>query len=91
VSPLQGLKLVGFSLWRGPDGEHFATLPCRPFGVGSDRRFFDLVRSTTGDAADGKRLKAWILEEYRLWSAAEEAPALGLVIEHPLIGAIGRA
>jgi hypothetical protein len=65
VGPLEGMKLVGFSLWRGPDGEVFVTLPSRPFGVGNDRRYFDLLRSVDGQAADGKRVKAWVLEEYQ--------------------------
>src|SRR5215470_18600172 len=63
--PLSGMKLVGFSLWRSPEGEVFVTFPSRSSGVGSDRRFFDYVRSVEGQAADAKRLKEWILEEYR--------------------------
>ena len=64
--PLQGMKLVGFSLWRGPDGEVFVTFPSRAFGAGSDRKYFDYLRSADGTPADAKRVKAWILEEYRV-------------------------
>jgi hypothetical protein len=65
VGPLAGMKLVGFSLWKSPEGEVYVTFPSRAFGVGGDRRFFDYLRSIEGSAADGKRVKAWILDEYR--------------------------
>jgi hypothetical protein len=63
--PLVGMKLVGFSVWRSPEGEFYVTFPSRPFGTGSDRRFFDFLRSVEGTPADTKRVKAWILEEYQ--------------------------
>jgi hypothetical protein len=63
--PLAGMKLVGFSVWRSPDGEVFASFPSRAFGTGSERRYFDLLRSVDGQAADSKRVKSWILAEYR--------------------------
>ena len=28
--PVAGTKLVGFSLWKGPDGEIYVTFPSRP-------------------------------------------------------------
>ncbi len=31
---LAGLKLVGFSLWRSPEGEIYVTFPSRAFGTG---------------------------------------------------------
>jgi hypothetical protein len=62
--PLAGMKLVGFSLWRSPEGEVYVTFPSRAFGTGSDRRFFDYLRSVEGTPADAKRVKAWILEEF---------------------------
>ena len=63
--PLAGMKLVGFSLWRSPEGEVYVTFPSRAFGTGSDRRFFDYLRSVEGTPADAKRVKAWILEEFQ--------------------------
>ena len=63
--PLADLKLVGFSLWRGPDGEVYVTFPSRAFGAGNDRKYFDYLRSVDGKLEDVKRLKAWIVEEYR--------------------------
>ena len=65
AGPLAGMKLVGFSLWRSPEGEVYVTFPSRAFGSGSERRFFDFLRSVEGQAADAKRVKAWILEQFR--------------------------
>lgn len=63
--PLAGMKLVGFSLWRSPEGDLYVTFPSRAFGTGAERRFFDYLRSIEGQAADARRVKAWILDEYR--------------------------
>jgi hypothetical protein len=68
--PLTGMKLVGFSLWRSPEGEVFVTFPSRAFGAGGERRYFDYLRSVEGGAAEGKRVKAWILEEFQARSRA---------------------
>lgn len=65
AGPLQGMKVVGFSLWRGPDGEVYVTFPSRAFGAGNDRKYFDYLRSTEGKLEDAKRVKAWIVDEYR--------------------------
>lgn len=65
AGPLAGMKLVGFSLWRSPEGEVYVTFPSRAFGTGTERRFFDFLRSIEGNGADAKRVKAWILEEFR--------------------------
>jgi hypothetical protein len=68
--PLAGMKLVGFSLWRGADGEVHVTFPARAFGAGNDRKFFDYLRAVDGTLVDARRVKAWILEEYRASSRA---------------------
>ncbi|HEY5907619.1 MAG TPA: hypothetical protein VIZ31_06210 [Vicinamibacteria bacterium] len=65
AGPLTGMKLVGFSLWKSPEGEVYVTFPSRAFGVGGERRFFDFLRSVEGSAAEAKRVKSWILDEYR--------------------------
>jgi hypothetical protein len=62
--PLLGMKLVGFSLWRSPEGEMYVTFPSRAFGVGGERKFFDYLRSSEGQAQDAKRVKGWILDAY---------------------------
>ncbi len=64
AGPLAGMKLVDFSLWRSPEGEVYVTFPSRAFGAGSERRFFDYLRSVEGNGADAKRVKAWIINEY---------------------------
>jgi len=63
--PLAGMKLVGFSLWKSPEGEVYVTFPSRAFGAGGERRFFDYLRSAEGLATDAKRVKTWILDEYQ--------------------------
>ena len=62
--PLAGMKLIGFSVWRGADGDLYVTFPSRAFGVGCERRHFDHVRPVEGDAKTSRRVKDWILEEY---------------------------
>lgn len=68
--PLAGTRLVGFCLWKSPDGELYVTFPSRAFGAGSERRFFDYLRSVDGTLDVVKRVKAWILDEYRKGTAA---------------------
>ena len=68
--PLAGAKLVGFCLWRSPEGEVFMTFPSRAFGAGSERRYFDYLRAIDGTAEAVKGVKAWILDEYRKVEAA---------------------
>jgi hypothetical protein len=63
--PLSGMKLVGFSLWKSPEGEVYVTFPSRAFGAGNERRYFDYLRSTEGSASEVKKVKTWILEAYR--------------------------
>lgn len=63
--PLAGTKLVGFSLWQSADGEIYVTFPSRAFGAGSERRYFDYLRSVEGTADAVKAVKAWIVAEYR--------------------------
>ena len=74
AGPLAGMKLVGFSLWRSPEGEVYVTFPSRAFGAGNERRFFDFLRSVEGTSADSKRVKAWILEQYTSSREASDAP-----------------
>jgi hypothetical protein len=63
--PLAGMKLVGFCVWRSPEGELYVTFPSRAFGAGSERRFFDYLRATDGSGETVKFVKTWILSEYR--------------------------
>ncbi|HWX25494.1 MAG TPA: hypothetical protein VN083_10645 [Vicinamibacteria bacterium] len=68
--PLAGTKLVGFCLWRSPEGEIYVTFPSRAFGAGSERRYFDYLRAVDASGETVKRVKAWILEEFRKASNA---------------------
>ena len=61
---LKGMKLVGFALWQGAEGQLSVTFPSRAFGAGSDRKYFDYLRSTESASGEVKRIKAWILEQY---------------------------
>ncbi len=71
AGPLAGLKLVGFSLWRSPEGELYVTFPSRAFGAGTERRYFEYVRSAeNGDGEARARLKTWIVDEFRATSKA---------------------
>lgn len=64
-NPLAGMKLIGFCLWRSPEGEIYVTFPSRAFGAGESRRFFDYLRSVEGSNPEpGKRVKGWIRAEY---------------------------
>jgi hypothetical protein len=74
-APLDGLKLVGFSLWQGADGSIFVTLPSRAFGAGSDRKFFDYVRGLDGNVEAVKALKAKIVDAFHAKSDDTEASA----------------
>ena len=67
---LAGMKLVGFSVWRGAEGDVYVTFPSRAFGTATDRKYFDYLRSIEAGAANGRKVKDWILEEYRAARAA---------------------
>jgi hypothetical protein len=68
--PLAGMKLVGFALWQGAEGEVTVTFPSRAFGSGGERKFYDYLRSLEGNIADIRRVKDWILEQFRARRAA---------------------
>lgn len=68
--PFKGMKLVGFSLWQSPEGGVFVTFPSRAFGAGSERKYFDYLRSAEASTSDVRRVKAWILEQFEQSRAA---------------------
>lgn len=76
-SPLAGMKLVGFAIRKGdPEkgGDLFVTGPSRPFGAGTERKYFDYLRPADGyDSTEGKKrlsgMRRWILAEYKKWAA----------------------
>lgn len=64
--PLEGLKLVGVSVWRSKegDGTPFVTMPSRAWNEGAERRFFDLLRSASGEPAPVRKFKSWVSERF---------------------------
>jgi hypothetical protein len=62
--PLEGLKLIGFSVWeRKTGGGRNVTFPARTYSVQGERRSFALLRPTV-DATGQARLRDLILEAY---------------------------
>jgi len=66
--PLEGLKLIGFSIWERRGGGRNVTFPARQYSVNGERRSFALLRPIT-DAGAQDRTRDLILEAY----AAHEA------------------
>ena len=68
--PLEGLKLVGFSIWerRTGDGRN-VTFPARAYSINGERRSFALLRSLTDSTAQ-TRLRDLILAAYEEHAAA---------------------
>src|SRR5437867_13373348 len=62
--PLEGLKLIGFSIWerRGGSGRN-VTFPARQYSVNGERRSFALLRPIVDTAAQS-RIRDLILEAY---------------------------
>ena len=69
--PLEGLKLIGFSIWeqrRGGGGGCNVTFPARQYNVNGERRSFALLRPIVDTTAQGK-LRELILDAYAEWEA----------------------
>ena len=62
--PLEGLKLIGFSIWerRGGNGRN-VTFPARSYAVNGERRTFALLRPIVDSTAQTK-LRELILEAF---------------------------
>lgn len=62
--PLEGLKLIGFSVWeRKTGGGRNVTFPARTYSVNGERRSFALLRPAIDSTAQ-TRLRDLILEAY---------------------------
>ena len=63
--PLEGLKLIGFSVWerRGGSGRN-VTFPARSYSVNGERRSFALLRPIVDTAAQTK-LRELILQAFQ--------------------------
>jgi len=64
--PLEGLKLVGFSVWEKRSGQgRNVTFPARSFSAQGERRSFALLRpGPEGDSTSQGRLRDLILAAY---------------------------
>ncbi len=69
--PLEGLKLIGFSIWerRGGGAGRNVTFPARQYSVNGERRSFALLRPI-GDTASQSRVRELILDAYADFEAA---------------------
>ena len=62
--PLEGLKLIGFSVWETRTGaRRNVTFPARQYSVNGERRSFALLRPIT-DAAAQERIRDLVLEAF---------------------------
>jgi hypothetical protein len=69
--PLDGLKLIGFSIWeqrRGGGGGRNVTFPARQYNVNGERRSFALLRPVVDTTAQSK-VRELILDAYAEWEA----------------------
>ena len=64
--PLEGLKLIGFSIWerRGGGNGRNVTFPARSYVVNGDRRSYALLRPVV-DATAQNKLRDLILEAFQ--------------------------
>jgi hypothetical protein len=64
--PLEGLKLIGFSIWerRGGGNGRNVTFPARQYAVNGERRSFALLRPIVDTTAQSK-LRELILEAFQ--------------------------
>jgi hypothetical protein len=73
--PLEGLKLIGFSIWeqrRGGGEGRNVTFPARQYSVNGERRSFALLRPVV-DTAAPSRVRELILEAYAEYESAAVA------------------
>jgi hypothetical protein len=73
--PLDGLKLIGFSIWerRGGSGRN-VVFPARQYSINGERRTFALLRPINDTAAQD-RIRELVLEAYDEFAARTEVPA----------------
>ena len=67
--PLDGLKLIGFSVWERRAGGRNVTFPARQYTVNGERRSFALLRPIM-DTAGQDRLRDLILSAFKEHEAA---------------------
>jgi hypothetical protein len=62
--PLDGLKLVGFSVWERKQGGRNVTFPARQYSVNGERRSYALLRPIV-DSTSQDRLRDLVLTAYK--------------------------
>ena len=62
--PLEGMKLIGFTVWERKNGGRNVTFPARSFAVGGERRSFALLRPI-GDTGAQNQIRDLILKAYQ--------------------------
>jgi len=67
--PLDGLKLIGFTIWERKSGGRNVTFPARQYSVNGERRSFALLRPLV-DSSSQDRLRDVILGAYKEHEAA---------------------
>src|SRR5687767_4782880 len=72
--PLDGLKLIGFSIWERRTGSgRNVTFPARSYAINGERRSFALLRPAGGDVAGQDYIRELVLNAY----AEYERQAIG--------------
>jgi hypothetical protein len=73
---LEGLKLVGFSIWESrattrskANGGRNVLFPARQYSVNGERRSFSLLRPAEGDASAQDKVRELILQAYAEYEA----------------------
>jgi hypothetical protein len=73
--PLEGLKLIGFSVWERKTGSgRNVTFPARQYSVSGERRSFALLRPL-GDITAQDRVRELVLQAYGEYEAAAAVSA----------------
>jgi hypothetical protein len=67
---LEGLKLIGFTVWERRGGGRNVTFPARQYSVNGERRSYALLRPIV-DSTGQDRLRDLILQAYTEFEAAE--------------------
>ena len=67
---LEGLKLIGFSIWERRGGRRNVTFPARQYTVNGERRSFALLRPVT-DATAQNAVRDHILAAYAEYEAID--------------------
>lgn len=70
--PLDGLKLIGFSVWERRNGGRNVTFPARQYTLNGERRSFSLLRPI-GETSSQDKLRDIIVEAYKEHEAALSA------------------